>query len=908
MSDINKSPIKFKLKEKSKENKFYSKGIKISSKKVNNNKKKKNNQEKVSLDTLNNERLNNHKKIINERKLNSSISSRNKGNIFTISNTLHQPNQIINQKDFSTLFQKKLKDKNYEQKSLKTIDLNYDQNKEIKEQNNCSNNYVNNFNNNFINIKNIKIGNEKNKLYKLEVDDLNTIINNKNLITDIDSETIHSYSLLNNKGKMSPHSLASNINNLFNNNNINVKEFIKEDYKSKNVNGKENLLEKDINGYSIKNGESLSSIGSLMSNISKTINANSSPAKNIIKSFYNKNNAYNYSNNTLNSNYNLTKRQKTKNKSKNEFIFPIDIFNKKICSHSKKKFKHEPNSFFGGSRSVHNLPNISGEFRENKNNISLNDNDEKRNNSISCRKRIKTKSKEIGSVGYLIKKHDSPEIKRIKRIKIKINKKNDNNKNKYFYENKTKSKFNIISKKNSSSIFSTSIFQKNYKNKINEKSNNCFNGSLNFKNKDNTKLISNKGDINNKYTNLNSNNKIKKDKEIFNYRNKRKNNNNNFESYMSEDRYKTKYGNNKKKEKSPSKHDEVSKEALTSPITLASSRHSHKIIQREYPNMVLTTKKNEFLHPNNSQVVQKNKNISKKIKKIQSICKVGYSGQNIKKLNQDNFFIFPNFLNNPSYIFAGVCDGHGIFGQNISFYLKENLPKNLMDGFFQKNIQNLQEIDIIELSQIIDYIYRKTNNEMNEDERIDSSFSGSTSVSYIFTPERLFCINVGDSRCIIGKFNKNINEWTPMNLSRDHKPSDPNEKLRIIQSGGRVESLMDEEKNFVGPERVWLPNEDTPGLAMSRSFGDEVAHKVGVIVCPEIFDYHFDEDDKFIIVASDGIWEFMSSDEVVEIVKDFYLRNDLEDALDYLYNESSKRWISKEKIIDDITVIIAFLD
>ena len=324
--------------------------------------------------------------------------------------------------------------------------------------------------------------------------------------------------------------------------------------------------------------------------------------------------------------------------------------------------------------------------------------------------------------------------------------------------------------------------------------------------------------------------------------------------------------------------------------------------------MVLTTKKNEFPYPNNSQVVQKNKNISKKIKKIQSICKVGYSGQNIKKLNQDNFFIFPNFLNNPSYIFAGVCDGHGIFGQNISFYLKENLPKNLMDGFFQKNIQNLQEIDIIELSQIIDYIYRKTNNEMNEDERIDSSFSGSTSVSYIFTPERLFCINVGDSRCIIGKFNKNINEWTPMNLSRDHKPSDPNEKLRIIQSGGRVESLMDEEKNFVGPERVWLPNEDTPGLAMSRSFGDEVAHKVGVIVCPEIFDYHFDEDDKFIIVASDGIWEFMSSDEVVEIVKDFYLRNDLEDALDYLYNESSKRWISKEKIIDDITVIIAFLD
>ena len=52
----------------------------------------------------------------------------------------------------------------------------------------------------------------------------------------------------------------------------------------------------------------------------------------------------------------------------------------------------------------------------------------------------------------------------------------------------------------------------------------------------------------------------------------------------------------------------------------------------------------------------------------------------------------------------------------------------------------------------------------------------------------------------------------------------------------------------------------------------------------------------------------MSSDEVVDIVKDFYLKNDLEGALEYLYKESSKRWITKESVIDDITVIIAFLD
>ena len=74
-------------------------------------------------------------------------------------------------------------------------------------------------------------------------------------------------------------------------------------------------------------------------------------------------------------------------------------------------------------------------------------------------------------------------------------------------------------------------------------------------------------------------------------------------------------------------------------------------------------------------------------------------------------------------------------------------------------------------------------------------------------------------------------------------------------------------------------DEKIPGLAMSRSFGDETAHMVGVIAEPEILDYYFLHEDKFIMIASDGIWEFISSDECVKIVKDYYLKNDLEGAL-----------------------------
>ena len=54
---------------------------------------------------------------------------------------------------------------------------------------------------------------------------------------------------------------------------------------------------------------------------------------------------------------------------------------------------------------------------------------------------------------------------------------------------------------------------------------------------------------------------------------------------------------------------------------------------------------------------------------------------------------------------------------------------------------------------------------MNEDERKDSTFSGSACVPVIFSLEIIFCINVGDSRCVLGKYNKNKNEWVAMNFS-----------------------------------------------------------------------------------------------------------------------------------------------
>ena len=72
-------------------------------------------------------------------------------------------------------------------------------------------------------------------------------------------------------------------------------------------------------------------------------------------------------------------------------------------------------------------------------------------------------------------------------------------------------------------------------------------------------------------------------------------------------------------------------------------------------------------------------------------------------------------------------------------------------------------------------------------------------------------------------------------MTRDHKPNDPDEAVRIKKRGGRIEPFRDEDDQFIGPARVWLKDDDVPGLAMSRSFGDRVAASVGVIAEPGNF-------------------------------------------------------------------------
>ena len=108
-----------------------------------------------------------------------------------------------------------------------------------------------------------------------------------------------------------------------------------------------------------------------------------------------------------------------------------------------------------------------------------------------------------------------------------------------------------------------------------------------------------------------------------------------------------------------------------------------------------------------------------------------------------------------------------------------------------------------------------------------------------------------------------------IDLSRDHKPNESDEFARIIKNGGRVEAYKDENGNPFGPARVWLKEQNFPGLAMSRSIGDAIAASVGVIAEPEILEYQLNSQDKFVVIGSDGVFEFLSNEDVVKIVVPF---------------------------------------
>ena len=305
--------------------------------------------------------------------------------------------------------------------------------------------------------------------------------------------------------------------------------------------------------------------------------------------------------------------------------------------------------------------------------------------------------------------------------------------------------------------------------------------------------------------------------------------------------------------------------------------------------LYLTNYENGKVYNSKIEFQIKQKNYIKNIK-ICSCTKPGCSGPGIVKTNQDAFFIKEKFLENENNFFFGVCDGHGENGQIISQYVSEKLPEYINNINFDN----------------ITHEFKKINNEIYENKNIDSDMSGTTVSSIIITSSKIISINLGDSRSCLFKSENEV--YSFKNLTRDHKPNQNDESQRIINNNGRIKRFYDEQhKKYIGPERVWLKNKEEPGLAMTRSIGDKIAHSIGVIEEPEFKIYEYDGNEKFIIIASDGIWEYLNGDDCIKIVKNYYEDNfDIEKASFALVKEAFDKWKRKEVTIDDITAIVIF--
>jgi serine/threonine protein phosphatase PrpC len=291
-----------------------------------------------------------------------------------------------------------------------------------------------------------------------------------------------------------------------------------------------------------------------------------------------------------------------------------------------------------------------------------------------------------------------------------------------------------------------------------------------------------------------------------------------------------------------------------------------------------------------------------------------------KENNQDVSLIIENVCGIKNFNIYSIMDGHGSNGHHISNYIKEKIYQylNNISFYFHKitNTPMSEEYpeDILELikktltknnfQKIKDFYKFIDEGLSSNDIHFDINFSGSTCIILFKIGNYLICSNVGDSRAIM------INEKNEIiELSKDQKPENENERKRIESMGGIISQCNDlyDDGKEGGPYRIWVKGCDYPGISMSRSIGDKISHDIGVISEPEILDFNIDNKSECLVIGSDGIWQFLKNEDVVDIIRPFMKDKKYENVCKEVIRKASLGWIENDSVMDDITFIIVFL-
>lgn len=246
----------------------------------------------------------------------------------------------------------------------------------------------------------------------------------------------------------------------------------------------------------------------------------------------------------------------------------------------------------------------------------------------------------------------------------------------------------------------------------------------------------------------------------------------------------------------------------------------------------------------------------------------GYYPDALDKANQDSFCIHTPFGTKSEDNFFGVFDGHGEFGAQCSQFVKRKLCENLLrNSRFQ-----LDAVDACHAA------FLTTNSQLHADS-LDDSMSGTTAITVLVRGRTIYVANSGDSRAVIAE--RRGRDIVAVDLSIDQTPFRADELERVKLCGARVLTLDQieglkspdvqcwgtEEGDDGDPPRLWVPNGMYPGTAFTRSIGDSIAETIGVVATPEIVVLELTPNHPFFVLASDGVFEFLSSQTVVDMVR-----------------------------------------
>lgn len=222
-------------------------------------------------------------------------------------------------------------------------------------------------------------------------------------------------------------------------------------------------------------------------------------------------------------------------------------------------------------------------------------------------------------------------------------------------------------------------------------------------------------------------------------------------------------------------------------------------------------------------------------KKFSSKMIITYEHKGRRNYMEDRLDFQENLANGFDYY--AIYDGHG--GAEVASFVKTHMKSTVRD--LLKSERTLQvHLVLAKAFAIVNGLLPDT----------ISSHTGTTVIVILKRGKHLWVANCGDSRAIIASLTKTIP------LTQDHKPNTPKEYERITsQPGGFV---------------ARMGRDDVPRvngvLAVSRSIGDLQLHPY-VTWKPEIIFHDIKEDDMFVFMATDGVWDALDNDQVADIVR-----------------------------------------